>query len=177
VIVRPQSSSSTMLGLAVPAQQAPPWCSVQLDRAHRPECLDPRRVHLGLSNHLILHTVGLAFLVSANVAPDARILAWRRSRWRPCPLPRGVARLLGDAISALLLAAYPTKATSPIFYVARAHRDWAAARSLIVAILRIRRSGTGLRRPRFGLSGVALVCWLAAVTAGRLHLYAYADGV
>src|ERR671912_751003 len=71
---------------------------------------------------LILHTVGLAFLVGANVAFDARVLGlargvpllsmrrYYRSMW---------AGFWVNAFSGvLLLIAYPTKAlTNPVFYV------------------------------------------------------------
>src|ERR687891_800408 len=71
---------------------------------------------------LILHTVGLAFLVGANVAFDARVLGlasgvpllsmrrYYRSMW---------AGFWVNAFSGiLLLVAYPTKAlTNPVFYM------------------------------------------------------------
>src|SRR5918999_3256783 len=71
---------------------------------------------------LILHTVGLAFLVGANVAFDARILGLARGV--PLLSMRRYYRAMwaGFWVNAfsgvLLLIAYPTKAlTNPVFYL------------------------------------------------------------
>src|ERR671912_339280 len=71
---------------------------------------------------LILHTVGLAFLVGANVAIDARVLGLARGV--PLLSMRRYYRAMwaGFWVNAfsgvLLLIAYPTKAlTNPVFYV------------------------------------------------------------
>src|SRR5215216_87409 len=71
---------------------------------------------------LILHTVGLAFLVGANVAIDARILGMARGV--PLLSLRRYYRAMwaGFWVNAfsgvLLLIAYPTKAlTNPVFYL------------------------------------------------------------
>lgn len=130
---------------------------------------------------LILHTVGLAFLVGANVALDARILGVGRGVPLASMLPFFRAMWLGFWVNAvsgvLLLAAYPTKAvTNPLFYVKLALIAIGLAHAES-----IRREV--LRNPSFGgtdgpgasrlLAASALACWLAAVTAGRLLAYTY----
>jgi hypothetical protein len=130
---------------------------------------------------LILHTVGLAFLVGANVALDVRVLG----------LARGVplrtleryslvmwAGFWVNAVSGvLLLAAYPTKAlTNPLFYVklvliavglAIASKLRSRLRALPVPEARV-------LPPRLqALAAISLVCWAAGVTAGRLLAYTY----
>jgi hypothetical protein len=130
---------------------------------------------------LILHTVGLAFLVGANVALDVRMLGFARGLPLPSLIPFFKAMWLGFWINAvsgvLLLITYPTKAlTNPLFYLklgliafAVAHARW------------VRRQLSG--DPGFGttqlprtvrlVSVAALVCWAAAITAGRLLAYTY----
>ena len=130
---------------------------------------------------LILHTVGLAFLVGANVALDVRLLGFARGLPLRSMLPFFRVMWLGFWVNAvsgvLLLIAYPTKAlTNPVFYLklgliaaAIAHARW--ARAQIVG------------DPSFGdarlpyvarlLSIAALVCWAAAITAGRFLAYTY----
>ena len=130
---------------------------------------------------LILHTVGLAFLVGANVALNARMLGVASGVPLSAMLPFFQAMWLGFWVNAasgvLLLIAYPTKAlTNPLFYfkltliaIALAHAQWIRAQIL--------------KHPTFGgphtpgtirtLSAAALLCWFAAVTAGRLLAYTY----
>jgi len=130
---------------------------------------------------LILHTVGLAFLVGANVVLDVRLLGFARGVPLKALLPFFKAMWLGFWINAvsgvLLLITYPTKAlTNPLFYVKLAliavvviHAQW--VRTQIVG------------NPAFSVpqppaivrvaSAVALVCWAAAITAGRLLAYTY----
>ena len=128
---------------------------------------------------LILHTVGLAFLVGANIAIDARVLG----------LARGVPLLsmqryyramwagfwVNAASGILLLIAYPTKAlTNPVFY---------AKLTLIAAALAISRAirvhmmtgelaaGATASRPLRLLAIASLVCWGISITAGRFLAY------
>lgn len=130
---------------------------------------------------LILHTIGLAFLVGPNVALDARILGVARGVPLSAMLPFFRAMWLGFWVNAvsgvLLLIAYPTKAlTNPLFYVkltligiALWHAQWIRTQIL--------------KNPAFGgtptpvaikvLAGAALLCWFTAVTAGRLLAYTY----
>jgi len=130
---------------------------------------------------LILHTVGLAFLVGSNVALDVRVLGVARGvplrtleRYR-------VVMWTGFWINAvsgvLLLIAYPTKAlTNPLFYV-----------KLVLIAIGLAIAGKMRDRlralpvpdapvlpPRLKALAVAsLVCWAAGITAGRLLAFTY----
>ena len=128
---------------------------------------------------LILHTVGLAFLVGVNVAIDIRALggamgvpltALRRYyRWM-------WAGFWVNAVSGvLLLIAYPTKAlTNPVFYL----KLTLIGIGLVLA-MKIRvyvaggtvgatdRAPDRLRR----LATISLLVWVASITAGRLLAY------
>lgn len=128
---------------------------------------------------LILHTVGLAFLVGANVAIDARVLGLARGV--PLLSLRRYYRAMwaGFWVNAfsgvLLLIAYPTKAlTNPVFYAKLALI--AAALWLAAAIRRQMMAGTvaaGAVAPRdLKLLAVAsLACWAFSITAGRFLAY------
>ena len=128
---------------------------------------------------LILHTVGLAFLVGANIAFDARVLGLARGV--PLLSMRRYYRAMWagfwvNAFSgALLLIAYPTKAlTNPVFYMKL---------TLIAAALMVGRSirrymlagtvaaGADAPQPLRVLAIVSLVCWLVGITAGRFLAY------
>jgi len=126
---------------------------------------------------LILHTVGLAFFVGANVAWDVRVLGF--SLGIPLDALRRYflvmwAGLWINAISGvLLLIAYPTKAlTNPLFYVKLALIGFG-----IVLALRIRRGVQDVRpdgdapSPVRTLAAASLACWIAVIFAGRLLAY------
>src|SRR5436189_1148 len=71
---------------------------------------------------LILHTVGLAFLVGSNVALDVRVLGLARGvplhTLERYSLVMWTGFWVNAASGVLLLIAYPTKAlTNPLFYV------------------------------------------------------------
>lgn len=137
---------------------------------------------------LILHTWGLAFLVGANVAIDARILGlapgvpiaslhrYYRVMW---------AGFWVNAVSgALLLIAYPTKAlTNPLFYLKLA---LIAAALVMASAIRaatavdgtsgepsVSPSGETFPRRLRLLAAGSLFCWAASVAAGRLLAYTY----
>jgi hypothetical protein len=128
---------------------------------------------------LILHTVGLAFLVGANVAFDARVLGLARGV--PLLSMRRYYRAMwaGFWVNAfsgvLLLIAYPTKAlTNPVFYV----KLTLIAVALWVgrAIRRYMLAGTvaaGVSAPGSLklLALVSLALWLVSITAGRFLAY------
>jgi hypothetical protein len=130
---------------------------------------------------LILHTVGLAFFVGANVAWDLRVLGF--SPGIPLDALRRYflvmwAGLWVNAFSGvLLLIAYPTKAlTNPLFYVKLgliavvvAHASWVRRQSVGTPAFDVARLPTIARVT----SAAALVCWAAAITAGRLLAYTY----
>jgi hypothetical protein len=128
---------------------------------------------------LILHTVGLAFLVGANVAIAIRALGgmsgvplislWRYYRWM-------WAGFWVNAVSGvLLLIAYPTKAlTNPLFYVKLSF----IALGLVVATIIRRELMSGdvganvAAPPRLRLLAAAsLLIWAVGITTGRLLAY------
>jgi hypothetical protein len=130
---------------------------------------------------LILHTVGLAFLVGANVAIDVRILGVARG----VPL-RSLERYhavmwLGFWVNAasglLLLTAYPTKSlTNPLFYaklifigVALAIAGAIRRRLPDVATPVLTAMPPELRQ----LALASLVLWAASITSGRFLAYTY----
>src|SRR5262245_1744116 len=126
---------------------------------------------------LILHTVGLAFFVGANVAWDVRVLGF--SVGIPLDALRRYFLVMWagfwiNAISGvLLLIAYPTKAlTNPLFYAKLALIGFG-----IVLALRIRRGVHAARaeddapKPARTLAAVSLACWIAVIFAGRLLAY------
>ena len=126
---------------------------------------------------LILHTVGLAFFVGANVAWDVRVLGF--SPGIPLDALRRYfvvmwAGFWVNAVSGvLLLIAYPTKAlTNPLFYT-----KLGLIALAIVLALRIRREvngtghGTGVPALARTLAGASLACWIAVIFAGRLLAY------
>jgi hypothetical protein len=128
---------------------------------------------------LVLHTVGLAFLVGANVAIDTRVLG----------LARGVPLLslrryyswmwagfwVNAASGVLLLIAYPTKAlTNPVFYAKLALIG--AGLYLARLIRRQMLGGTvaaGVRAPRGlkMLAAASLAAWAIGIFAGRFLAY------
>jgi hypothetical protein len=125
---------------------------------------------------LILHTVGLAFFVGANVAWDVRVLGF--SLGIPLDALRRYFLVMwaGFWVNAfsgvLLLLAYPTKAlTNPLFYAKLALIAFG-----VVLAFRIRREvdlfgkadATPLAR---ALAAVSLACWIAVIFAGRLLAY------
>jgi hypothetical protein len=130
---------------------------------------------------LILHTVGLAFLVGANVAIDVRILGIARGVPLRSLERYHVVMWLGFWVNAvsglLLLTAYPTKSlTNPLFY---------AKLMLIGAALAIaqaiRRRMPDLTTPVPAaappelrtLAVASLAFWALSITAGRFLAYTY----
>jgi hypothetical protein len=125
---------------------------------------------------LILHTVGLAFFVGANVAWDVRVLGF--SVGIPLDALRRYFLVMwaGFWVNAfsgiLLLLAYPTKAlTNPLFYAKLALIAFG-----VVLAFRIRREvnhAGGADAPSLArmLAAVSLACWIAVIFAGRLLAY------
>jgi hypothetical protein len=126
---------------------------------------------------LILHTVGLAFLVGTDVAICGRTLGLAGQ----VPLPSlrrylavmwlGLWTNAGSGL--LLLIAYPTKAlTNPLFYAKLALI--AVALSLGASIRRaLREDGSGTTRWLKPRAAAALACWAASIVAGRLLAYTH----
>ena len=126
---------------------------------------------------LILHTVGLAFFVGANVAWDVRVLGF--SMGIPLDALRRYFLVMWagfwiNAVSGvLLLIAYPTKAlTNPLFYA----KITLIGLGILLA-LRIRRevqdvTGESDSPPATRtLAAASLACWVAVIFAGRLLAY------
>jgi hypothetical protein len=130
---------------------------------------------------LLLHTVGLALLVGANVIVDLRLLGVTANMPLP-PLKRFFSIMwLGFTLNVitgmLLVIAYPTKAlTNPVFY--------AKLTCIALAVIVMHKTYTRV----FGHAGLtdalmeakgkplakwSLVLWIAAITAGRLLAYTY----
>ncbi len=131
---------------------------------------------------LILHTVGLAFLVGANIAIDVRVLGFARGvPLRPLARYHRVmwAGFWSNAVSGvLLLTAYPTHSLSnPLFYV----KLLLIAVALWLAGAIRARLPEGAVLPAAGppasalrtLAIVSLVCWALGITAGRFLAYTY----
>jgi hypothetical protein len=129
---------------------------------------------------LILHTVGLAFLVGASLAVDLRVLGWARGV--PfAPLRRYfVVMQVGFWVNAvsgvLLLIAYPTKAlTNPLFYLKLTF--------IVLAVCvgfrmwrRLQRPDAWVTEPDVHLRRLALAsatCWTLAIPAGRFLAYTH----
>ena len=129
---------------------------------------------------LILHTVGLAFLVGANVAIDARVLGLARGVPMRTLARYHVVMWVGFWINAasgvLLLIAYPTKSlTNPLFYVKLLIIGVALA---LAGAIRARLPETempgGVARSNLRLLAAAsLACWVLGITAGRFLAYTY----
>ena len=132
---------------------------------------------------LILHTIGMAFLVGPNLALNLRVLGVGSGI--PLSLMQRVFPImrLGFVVNAvsglLLLIAYPTKAlTNPVFYlkllliaVALAEATAISRRFLQNPTLE---SGTAPRTARI-LAGSSIFVWFAAITAGRLLAYTFSQ--
>jgi hypothetical protein len=128
---------------------------------------------------LILHTVGLAFLVGTSIAIAARTLGVAAG----VPL-QSLERYLiimwmgfwvNAASGVLLLAAYPTKAlTNPLFY-AKLGLIAAALLAISPVVRHLRQAAVDAPvRPRLKLAAaVSLFCWATSITAGRLLAYTY----
>jgi hypothetical protein len=124
---------------------------------------------------LILHTVGLAFLVGANIAVNARVLGVAAGV--PLPTLERYFRVLwmGFWINAfsgvLLLLAYPTKAlTNPLFYV----KLLLIAAALVLARrLRAALRATPAAPVPKALAVASLACWGLSIFAGRFLAYTY----
>jgi hypothetical protein len=133
---------------------------------------------------LTLHAIGMGFAVGLSAMVDLRILGVGRAI--PIPELRRFLPVLwagfwlNAASGVLLLIGYPTKAlTNPVFYLKLTLI--AAGMVLLTRIARTAFAGTPApqeanverdRRLR-RLAMVSLVCWTAAITAGRLLAYTY----
>jgi len=130
---------------------------------------------------LILHTVGMGFLVGSNIAMDLRILGFAPRI--PLSLferffPVMAFGFFVNAVSGiLLLIAYPTKAlTNPLFYFKLILIGVALVEARVIRkqVLRAPHNDAGPVTTRgMWLAGSSLAIWAAAVTAGRFLAYTY----
>jgi hypothetical protein len=130
---------------------------------------------------LILHSLGMAFLVGVHVATDLRMLGVASgvplSRMRALrPVTRvglGVVTLSGVA----LLLAYPTKAlTNPLFYAKLASLALAlvVGHAISTRVLGDPVRGAGALSTRAkAAAAFSLLLWAGAITSGRLLAYTY----
>jgi hypothetical protein len=128
---------------------------------------------------LILHTVGLAFLVGANVAIDARVLGLARRIPLDSLRRYYLAMWAGFWVNAfsgvLLLIAYPTKAlTNPLFYGKLA---LIAVALYLARVIRLHMmegvvSAGVLAPPRLRmLAAASLAVWGLSIFSGRFLAY------
>jgi hypothetical protein len=133
---------------------------------------------------LTVHTIGMGFLAGTSAAIDLRILGLAKR----IPLPAltkfypilWIALAANFVTGALLFMGYPYKAFSnPVFYVKLSFIALA-----VVLMVKIRRevllvfydeapAGSSLWRHAKQLAFASLVCWVGAITAGRLLAYTY----
>jgi len=130
---------------------------------------------------LVLHTVGMAFLVGTSMAISLRTLGVAAGLPPRTLLKFTPVMWLGFAVNAFsgtaLLVAYPTKAlTNPVFYV----KLFLIAIALAGLRYLIRNipGDPGLQavaRPSRtrAVAGLSIVCWIGAITAGRFLAYTY----
>ena len=130
---------------------------------------------------LILHTVGMGFLVGANVAVDLRVLGMAPriplSLLEKFFIVMKIAFFINAISGILLLIAYPTKAlTNPIFYL----KLFLIAFGLVEAallrtkVLRAPNADVEMATTRGKvLAATSLAVWAGGVTAGRFLAYTY----
>jgi hypothetical protein len=130
---------------------------------------------------LILHTVGMGFLVGSNIAIDLRVLGFAPrvplSLLEKFFVVMKLAFVVNLISGLLLLIGYPTKAlTNPLFYLklgliafALVETKW--IRDKVLAWPE-KDQGPVSTRDKL-LAGSSIAVWAAAVTAGRLLAYTY----
>jgi hypothetical protein len=130
---------------------------------------------------LILHTVGMGFLVGSNIAMDLRVLGFA-PRVAPSLFEKffwvmKVSFVVNAVSGVLLLIAYPTKAlTNPLFYIKLALIAIGLAQALMIRNQVIRKPAVdaeGIPVRGKALAATSLVAWVGGVTAGRLLAYTY----
>ena len=120
---------------------------------------------------LILHTLGMGFLVGTSLMVAGRVLGLARgvplhalARLRPV---LGWSLALAIASGAMLVVGYPAKAlTNPFFYAKLA----LAALALLVTLRLVRGDAPSWGRLAAALS---IPLWLAALTLGRFLAYTH----
>ena len=134
---------------------------------------------MGYPTILFLHTVGMGMLAGTAAIIDLRVLGFApelplapMDRFFPAMWAGFWINLLTG--TALLIADATTKFVSPVFRVKMAF----VALGVVTVLLLRRRvfrnpSIDRMPTPRYGkvLAGLSLICWIGAVTAGRLMAY------
>jgi hypothetical protein len=130
---------------------------------------------------LILHALGMAFIVGVHLATDLRVLGFapgvplaQMLRFRPVGR---MALVVVTVSGVLLLAAYPTKAlTNPVFYL----KLGAVIAALVVGralskgfLRRADLDGAAVPGPVRAQAALSVVLWTTAITAGRFLAYTY----
>ena len=130
---------------------------------------------------LILHTVGMGFLVGSNIALDLRVLGVAPriplSLFEKLFLIMRISFFINAGSGLLLLIAYPTKAlTNPLFYLKLALIAFGLAGALMLRNQVIRNpvaDAEGVPSRSKTVAATSLVVWAGGVTAGRLLAYTY----
>jgi len=120
---------------------------------------------------LIVHTIGMGFLVGAGIVMDLRILGFApriplalMNRFFPILWFGFIINLISGL---LLLIGYPTKAfTNPVFFV---KMGCIAAGMVLMVLIRKRVILEG--RSGKALAILSLLFWIGAIVAGRLLAY------
>jgi hypothetical protein len=135
---------------------------------------------LAFPSFLVVHAIGMGFLVGANAAMDLRILGFARRI--PLSATEGLVPIMRfgfwvNAVSGLfLLIAYPTKnLTNPVFFlklslIAIALINTAIIRKYVRAVP-FENAATPMKAQV--LACASLVIWTGAIVAGRLLAYTY----
>jgi hypothetical protein len=129
---------------------------------------------------LILHTVGMGFLVGTNVAIDLRVLGFAArvplSLLERLFVVMKLAFFINAVSGLLLLIAYPTKAlTNPLFYVKLSLIASALVQTAWIRknVLRTPESEQVVSSRGKAMAGASLAVWAGAVAAGRFLAYTY----
>ena len=130
---------------------------------------------------LILHTVGMGFLVGTNIAMDLRTLGFAPkiafSLFEKFFLVMKVSFVVNAVSGVLLLIAYPTKAlTNPLFYLKLILIAVGLVQATWMRNHVLRDPATDVEGPSQKakiMAGASIVIWAGAVTAGRLLAYTY----
>jgi hypothetical protein len=140
-----------------------------------------RESGLAFFSSLILHALGMGFLVGVYVVTDLRLLGVASGvpltllrRFRPVAW---TALAAVTASGALLLVAYPAKAlTNPVFYLKLSAVAAAllVGRSLSKGVLAESTHDTGPVPVRArALAAMSILLWITVITSGRFLAYTY----
>ena len=132
---------------------------------------------------LLLHTIGMGFVVGTNAAIDLRVLGIA-SQMRIAPMQKFLPLMWSgfwvNAVTGVaLLIAYPTKAfTNPVFYIKLAFIALALVNTQMIKNEVFRDPNLDERPvPRRWkiLASTSLLFWAGAITAGRFLAHTYSQ--